>query len=473
MGLASQLCGEYSDAADCFRQALRAWPGDAALHAGLGMAEFELGQTDRAIASLRRSCGLAPSVAPGWFNLGEALKRGSYPDEASGALLRAVTLDPAHLAARLSLAQVQASLGNIEAATRGFREVLLRDAGNARAWFGLAELGTVHLDAAETVRLEQAFARSGKGSEEHDLLGFALAKACEARGDYARAFELFTAANASQRRQQKWDATAERAQVERIRDVFERFTTPPAGDRGHEAILIASIPRSGSTLVEQILASHPQVEGAGEIKALPAIIDAESRRRRDPFPSWVPMATAGDWQRLGEEYLVRTRRWRARKPRFVDKNLVTWRTVGAALAMLPDARVVVVRRDPVETCLACFRQRFSGDAAFAYDLDELADYCADFLRLTRFWRRKYPDRVFDLRYESLLAVPERVIGELLAFCGLPLDPACLEFHRTERAVFSAPSAAQVRQPLRRDTARAERYGDRLDGLRRRLRDAGL
>jgi hypothetical protein len=242
---------------------------------------------------------------------------------------------------------------------------------------------------------------------------------------------------------------------------------------GHEAILIASIPRSGSTLVEQILASHPEVEGANEIRDLRELIDAETSRRESAFPLWVNTAEASDWQRLGREYLARTERWRTSKPRFTDKSLVSWYLVGAALAMLPAARVVVVRRDPVETCLGCYRQCFSEASGFACDLNETALYCADFLRLTRFWLKRYPERVFDLEYEALVAEPEPVIRRLLAFCDLPFDRACVEFQKTPRAVMSLPSAAQVRQPLRSDTARSARYGSKLDPLRQRLREAGV
>jgi hypothetical protein len=161
------------------------------------------------------------------------------------------------------------------------------------------------------------------------------------------------------------------------------------------------------------------------------------------------------------------------KPRFTDKSLVTWYLVGAAVAMLPAARVVVVRRDPVETCLGCFRQCFSEASGFACDLDETADYCSDFLRLTRFWLEKYPRQVFDLQYEALVAEPEPVIRRLLDFCNLPFAPECLEFHKTKRTVQSLPSAALVRQPLRGDTARSALFGDKLDRLRQRLRDAGV
>jgi len=135
--------------------------------------------------------------------------------------------------------------------------------------------------------------------------------------------------------------------------------------------------------------------------------------------------------------------------------------------------VVVVHRDPVEACLACYRQWFASGTQFAYDLDDMADYCIDFTRLSRFWLRRFPDRVFDLQYEALLDGPETMIRRLLEFCELRFDPACLDFHRTRRTVVSAASAAQVRQPLRGDTARAARYGRELETLRARLRDAGL
>lgn len=187
---------------------------------------------------------------------------------------------------------------------------------------------------------------------------------------------------------------------------------------------------------------------------------------------WAPDATAEDWQRLGREYLARTRRWRATRPRFTDKNLMGWHLTGAALAMLPSARVIIIRRDPVETCLACYRHCFTEEAAFACDLGDLADYCGDFLRLTRFWLEKYPTRVFDLPYEALVADPEPVIRCLLDFCGLPFDAACLEPHKASRAVLT-PSASQARQPLRQGTTRGARYGDKLDYSRHRLRNSGV
>jgi tetratricopeptide (TPR) repeat protein len=474
LGTAAQRRGDHARAVDCFRRVLPAWPEDPDLRIGLGIALYERGEIDEAMMQLRRACELAPDSGSAWFNLGEALWRQANAEEAIAVLRRALVLAPMHIPARLSLAKAQASLGHVDDAVAGFRDVVRLDPGNAEGWFGLSNLNTVRFDAADAACLRQALARENLSPRHRELLSFTFAKALEDQGDYGQAFETFRLANASRRQRVRWDAAGEHRRVEAIQRIFTGEMPPPLDPGlGHEVILIVSVPRSGSTLVEQILASHPQVEGANEIKDMPQVIDAETRRRRSAFPLWAPDATAQDWQRLGNEYLARTANWRKTKPRFTDKSLVTWYLVGAALAMLPAARVVVVRRDPMETCLACFRQCFTEQSGFTCDLDEMADYCIDFLRLTRFWMERYPGRVFDLPYESLVVEPEPMTRRLLDFCGLTFDAACLDFHKTSRAVLSAPSAAQVRQPLRGDTARSARYGDKLDRLRQRLRDAGV
>ncbi|HUN72413.1 MAG TPA: tetratricopeptide repeat protein [Steroidobacteraceae bacterium] len=474
LGMVVQRLGRHAQAIECFRRVLAVCPEDSDLRMGLGISLFEQGEADEALTQFREACTLEPASASAWFNLGEALGRHALTEEAVTALRRALELDPAHVSARLSLARVQANLGEVAGAVAGFREVLRHDPANAEGWFGLSNLNVVRFDAADAASLAGALRRQDLSQRDRELLGFSHAKALESLGDYAQAFEAFRAANASRRRRVRWDAAGEHRRVEAIERVFAHATPAPIDARlGSEVILIVSIPRSGSTLVEQILASHPEVEGANEIKDMKQVIDAETVRRNSAFPLWVPDATGEDWQRLGREYLARTARWRRARPRFTDKSLVTWYLVGAALAMLPAARVVVVRRDPVETCLGCFRQCFSEASGFACDLDEMADYCSDFLRLTRFWLQRYPQQVFDLEYEALVAEPEPVIRRLLDFCNLPFVPACLESHKTARTVQSLPSAALVRQPLRGGTARSALFGDKLDRLRRRLRDSGV
>lgn len=474
LGVAAQRRGDHAKAIEYFRRFLAASPDDVALRINLGIALHEYGDVDEALVHLRRACDLAPRSPVAWFNLGKALEKQAYIEEAVDAFHRTIDTDRSHVPARLSLARALVSLGEVDAAIDEFREVLCRDPGNAEAWFGLSNINTTHFDNADKEFLRREFSRANLSTHDYELIGSAYAKALENQDEYAQAFDVYRQVKASQRRWAHWDAAKERKSTEDIARAFQQDAPPPLDAHlGSEAILIVSLPRSGSTLLEQILASHPQVEGANEIRDMQHVVDAETRRRASPFPSWAPTATAEDWHRLGTEYMARTARWRRTRPRFTDKNLWNWSLVGAALTMLPAARVVVVRRDPLETCLACYRQYFTGRAGFACDLDDMADYCVDFLRLTRFWLHRFPSRVFDLQYEGLLSEPDVVIKQLLEFCRLPFDPACLRFHETSRPVRSAPSAAQVRQPLRRDTARSARYGDKLEGLHRRLREAGV
>jgi tetratricopeptide (TPR) repeat protein len=301
----------------------------------------------------------------------------------------------------------------------------------------------------------------------HNNLGSALAKALEDQDRYADAHRVLEAANALRREQQPWDRAKFGEEVDAILAAFGGPAPAPRDDFGREAIFIVSLPRSGSTLVEQIVAAHPGVEGAGELPDLSIVIDEESRRRGQRFPAWAAAADAADWRRLGERYLERTARWRRRRPRFTDKSLLNVPYVGAAAAMLPGARFVHCRRDPVETALSCYRQWFAQGQAWSYAIDDIAAFRRGHERLMALWEARLPHALHTVVHETLVAEPETSVRGLLHFLGLTFDPACLAFHRSERSVRTA-SAAQVRQPLRRDTGRADRYGALLDPLRRAL-----
>lgn len=473
-GIVAQARNSHARAVELLRRAQSLEPADSRIEMALGISLFEQGDADAAVTALQRATELMPGAAAAWYNLGKALKLQVRMDAATEALQRALAIDPAHIPARLTLADAQASLGDVDAAVAHLRDVLKRDPQQAHAWFALANLKVVPLGREDSVQLQRAFENRDAPIESRVLFGFALAKALEDQHDHDAAFEVLRQANSLQRSRIVWDAAAHRRHVQAIMQTFaEQLTEPLHADLGREVIFITGLPRSGTTLVEQILASHPQVEGANEILDLPKVIEAESRRHGEQFPQWVHAATAEDWARLGNDYLERTAKWRRRRPRFTDKNLVSWELAGAALAMLPAARIVICRRDPLETCMACYRQWFATGAEFSYDLDEMADYCIDYEALSRFWQEQYPQRVFGLSHEALTARPEQVIRRLLAFCGLDFDPACLEPHRASRAVLSAASAGQVRRPIKRAEPRSSRYGARLDALKERLRAAGV
>jgi len=199
---------------------------------------------------------------------------------------------------------------------------------------------------------------------------------------------------------------------------------------------------------------------------LPQVLTEESKRLKQLFPHWVKSTSPADWLRLGKRYLERTAHFGKQAARFTDKLPNNWQYVGAILAMLPAAKVIIVRRDPLETCLGCYRQ-YLGNNEYTHTFADLASNWRDFDRATRHWLKLYPGRVYENVYEDLVADPQTKIRELLAFCDLPFEQGCIDFHKTERDVHT-PSAAQVREPIRRDTARAPRYGALLDPLRAAL-----
>lgn len=468
-GLACLMRGDSIKAVDLLRKAAAQRPLDASIQMYLGCALHDAGISDEALVHLRLACDMAPGHAPSWYNLGKALKQQSRLDDAVEALHRALSLDDRHVLARICLADICTMRGDIARAVVEYRKVLHQQPNQAEAWHALANLKTEPLSPQDVNQIRRAMRSQDINPEARVTLGFSLFKALEDQRDYVGAFEALREANANKRHVVSWDAAAEHARINAITDAFRSpLPAPLDPGQGQEVILIVSLPRSGSTLVEHILASHPQVEGANEIHDLPQVIEDESRRRGQAFPHWVASATAQDWSRLGKDYLARTDRWRERRARFTDKGLLNWQLVGAALAMLPGAKIINCHRDPLETCFACYRQLFRHGMHFSYDLEEMADHYRDYQRLGDYWQARYPGQVLDFSYEALLQEPELQIRHLLAFCQLSFDPACLAPHQTKREVLSTASAAQVRQPIRNDTTHSAPYLDLLQPLRNRF-----
>lgn len=467
----------------------------------LGVLHSESGAWADAIAVLRRASALRDDDFRIWLRLATALAQGQDFEGADQAFAQALRCaDTAHDCLELSIecdrhglyAQALAAadaalqrdgqsarallqrtrchkaLGHAEAAAADCRRLIALGRETARAWFALLDLKTVRLDETELAQLDAAARKPGLPAQERELLDFALGHALEDAGDHAGALAAFQRANAAVRAATPWNAQAFAGRVEAVRSAFAPGRTTQATPQGREVIFLVGLPRSGSTLTEQVLAAHPQVEGASELPYLGQVLEAESRRRGRPFPAWVGDAGSEDWTRLGRQYLDLSARWRRGAPIATDKLPDNWLHVGAIRAMLPEARVIDCRRDPLETCWSCYKQRFGpGLAAFSYGFDSLGYYLHACEALGDFWARQHPEHVRVQSYEALVADPEAQIRALLDFCRLPFDPVCLDFQASARAI-RTPSALQVRQPLRRASVRAAGYGALLDPLRQAL-----
>lgn len=466
-GVACVQQGRAHDAVTAFRRAIARRPGDALLHNNLGSALRGAGDIDSAMEAFQHACALAPGLAAAWYNLGKTLKLAMRTHEADAALRRAVQLAPRHASAWTVHGDNLKALGRVEESAQAYRHALGLEPATALAWWGLANIKTLALDETDIERLQTLAGRSDIGGADRALVHFALAKALEDQQRWDEAWRTYAEANALRRSQQPWDAAGFSRHVDAIIEAFRPDALAGTADAtlGAEVVFIVSLPRSGSTLAEQVLAAHPAVEGAGELPVLPALIAEESRRRGRTFPDWVGELDGTAWTRLGQAYLERTAQWRATKPIHVDKGLDNWLYLGAAATMLPRARFVHCTRDPLETALSCWRQWFNAGQRFSYGLADIAACLADHSRAMRAWRAQWPGRIVAQSLERLQADPEDSIRALLAGLHLGFDPACLAPHATERAVRTA-SAAQVRQPLQRNTGRADAYGRNLDELRR-------
>ena len=464
LGILHTRSRQYDRAREALVHALQHWPDDPLVLTDLGNAEQAAGDVETALAYWRRACALAPDYPMGWFNLGRNLQVLGVTEPAVEALERACALEPALFPAHVLLGDAQVHLGRFDEADHHYRAALALHPACGDAWRGLANMKTRPLADADRAQLDALLKRSDIAEADRIAMGFALGKICEDRGHLDQAFAALSEANARQRRLAPWNAGGFHAFVEAVVATAARLPAPVDAALGAEAIFIVGLPRSGSTLFEQILAAHPDVEGASELPDLGEVLAEESNRRGQPFPRWVPAASAQDWQRLGQRYLERTARWRRQRPRFTDKLPENWLYSGALAAMLPGARIVDVRRDALEAGWSCFKQQFYRLPHFACTLTDVAAYVRDYETAMDSWQAATPGRIRRQSYEALLADPQEQIRALLGFCDLPFDAACLDFHRVERAV-RTPSAAQVRQPLSRDTARADRYGRLLDPLR--------
>ncbi len=459
--------GPSADALSFIDRAIALRPDDPNLMSARAIVLQVNGQRDESIAAFRRASAAAPGSVAHLYNLGRALSKFASADSLA-VLDRALDFDPDHRGARATKAMALRHLGRTGEAIAEYRQLLARDPNDVKVWSAMAAVNRAGFTDDEIIALERLDRNAALPAEMRMRVAFALGKVYEERARFPEAYSAFMRGNTIARAHIPWNATAFSAQVVSILKAFETPVDRGTSRQGEGMIFIVSLPRSGSTLTEQILAAHPLVDAGDERTDLFDVIAAEGNRRKQSLARWAPHATQEDWQRLGDDYLSRSMQWRSGRPFATDKMPVNWSLLGAAMAMLPGARVIESRRDILETAWSCFCHMFtSGAQEFSYDFESIAVYARDCDRAMRHWKAIYPSHIRTQLYEDLVADNETQVRELLAFCGLEFDPACLRFYETKRSVRTA-SASQVREPLRKNTARAAKYGALLDPLRTAL-----
>ncbi len=437
LGDACRLSGQLETALACYRNTLALRPGFAAAHHGLGLVLRRAEREREAAENFRQALAAEPDWAEAWKDLGLTLAMLGELPEAEAALKRATALRPNFGEAQRHLAAIR------------------RDTATE----------------AESAALLACAADPGQPPAEKVELLFALGRQEDKAGRHAAAFTHFAAANALLRAQQAaagmgFNRARLSQDIDKLTATFSPafFATPRApGSTSEAPVFILGMPRAGSTLFEQIAASHSQVFGAGECFGIGA---AAARIGWAPSAAWTPDALRAE----AETYLRAQQAKAGAAARIIDKMPDNIFQLGLIAALFPQARVIFCARDPRDTILSCFFQHFSQPLAYDTDLADCAFRLREIARLTRHWQNVLPLRHITLSYEAVLAAPEAESRRLISFLGLDWEPRCLDFHQSTRAVRSA-SWAQVRQPLYQSSAgRWRHYAAHLQNL---VQDLGL
>ena len=411
----------------------------------------ELNKFDAAIDSAAQAVRLAPEKAESHMLFASAIGMVGRHEEAAKICEDALELSPDKATVLCTMAHHLKTIGRQDDAVAAYRRSIAAKADHAEAYWSLANLKTFRFAEDEVQAMESLLEDGELPDESRTQIHNALGLEYESRKDYASAFSNFERGNILRRKSESYDPVDIESTYDRIIEMFdEKFFLQNAGVKTSKTtpIFVVGLPRSGSTLIEQILASHSQVEGTHELGDLQQVVQSARRkkRRRERFPETLAGFGADDWLAIGEEYLERTRIFRSDLPFFVDKNPNNFIFAGILKLAIPNAKIINAKRHPMDSCLGSYKQLFASGQPFSYDLTELGEYYLQYSRLIDHWHTVLPDFVLDVQYEEVVADLEPQVRRILDFCNLPFEEECLRFYETERAVKTA-SSEQVRQPI--------------------------
>lgn len=439
LGLCLRKLGQPGRAADAFAQAVRLMPRQALLYTNWGSALAEMSLLEAAQEKLEIAIALDPKFAEAWNNLGLVQSRRRAWDAALASLETAAKLAPNAANVWVNLSTVERAFGRLDKARQAAEKALALAPDLPDAHQALAAAGRSENAEAEIARLERLLKSDSLTAAERSNSNFALGKLLDEVGNYASAFAAYKAANRDQASPFDPEATAERleALTERFGSAFAQRLSNLAS-ASERPVFVIGMPRSGTTLVEQIIASHPQAAGAGELGDIERFLLACEEREGDPSAQQVTAFIA--------DYLETLERYGPGAARVVDKRPFNFLALGLIAALFPKARIVHCRRDPRDTSLSIFFTNFADKHGFSTRLKDIGRFYRDYDAMMARWRTLFPDRLYEISYSALIADQEHESRALIAHLGLAWDPACLAFHQTLRPV-DTPSDWQVRQPL--------------------------
>ena len=477
--------GKTKEAEFGFREVLREEPTNVTATRMLGAIALDEQRYRLATRLLRNAVKLAPDYFGAWVDLSRALMDGDNHTEAREAVITVIDLEcelaypyvllgnletkagdydaaviayekaldkqPDHGGALAGLGHALKTIGKQEQAIDRYRSCIRSYPAFGEAYWSLANLKTFRFNEAEIEVMEKHVDNAELIDETRVNISFALGKAYEDSGDFEKAFFRYDSGNKLRRPHESYDPVQTETSHDRIIDVITSgliAENAQHGDQRRDPIFIVGLPRSGSTLIEQILASHSMVDGTHELPELPRVVQTINKWQvhGKGYPDALPQLDPVHYAELGAQYLESTERYRKGAPRFTDKMPNNFSMVGLLALVLPNAKIVNARRHPLDSCMGSYKQLFYRGQSFTYDLVELGEYYLEYQRMMDHWHNMLPGRVLDMQYENMVADQEEQTRRLIDYCDLPWEDACLRFYETERAVNTA-SSEQVRQPI--------------------------
>ncbi len=461
--------GRLEEAVQSFRRAVDIYPTHPLLLSNLGNALQAQGVNEEAIRWLTKAIVQNPDFADAHYNLGNAFIELNEIDEATCSYQKAIECNPKHRYAHHGLGNALSAQGEIDMAIAAYRKSIELNPGLTQAHRSLSK-NRKFCDYDDDIRaMDALYLEGGLSSEQKMHLVFALGKAYEDIGEFGKAIDYFCEATSLKRASLEYSISEAEALFEKIKVAFPAASVADQKSSGNSdptPIFIVGMPRSGTSLVEQILASHPEVFGAGELFVLQDLVgEVSTKYSLGDYPGCFYGMDSGIYQELGSEYIARIRRFSNDARYITDKMPHNFLRIGLIKRALPGARIIHCSRSPMDNCLSLFKNYFAAGHNYSYDMTELGQYYKLYLGLMQYWRDTLPGSFYELNYESLVTDQEDQVRQLLSYCNLLWHDACLDFHKTNRKIGTA-SNAQVRRRIYTDSVGLwERYGNQLGPLR--------
>ena len=448
MGILAFKSGNHDIAEAMLTKALRLDPTYSLVWANLAQVYSVTGQLDKAKKSFKNILNMEPRNGLIWAEYGTVLTKLANYEESKDAYLKALDFKSDSPRVHLSLGHVYKTMGEIENSIDSYKNSIIQNKLSGEAYWSLANLKTYSFSENEIKVMEETL-KADMSDIERSQIYFALGKAYEVKKDFDNSYNNYFKGNEAKKGLIKYSSDDTTDNTIRILDFFNLETIRDLSKSStvdQDPIFILGMPRSGSTLVDQIISSHSKVDGTQELPNIIKIASELNSHNQNTYPEILKELDESKLSEMGNNYLSETTWARKNAPFFIDKMPNNFIHIGLIKTILPNAKIIDTRRDPMDTCFSCYKQFFARGQLFTYSLEDLGNYYTDYIKAMNHWHNVYGKDIYTVHYDNVINKTEETIREVIDYCNLPFEKECLEFYKSSRPV-KTPSAEQVRQPI--------------------------